>query len=220
MKLFKRVAGPPRHRSKKRRPIDLGFDRFEERFLMAVFTVISNADPGTGVGPNGSLRYVITQLDASSDPTNTIDFDIGTGLQTITLSSDLPAITKPVTIDGYTEDGASPNTPAIGTNAVIMVQITNYFNFGLDFEPGSEGSIVRGLSIIAGTGSDIAILLEAADVTVAGDFIGMQADGMTAGPNRIGVLAGPARRGRCDWNPRPGGPESHLGKHASRRRDL
>ena len=196
MKLLKHVAKLTRHRSRKRRPLQLGFDRFEERVLLAVFSVISNADPGTGVGPNGSLRYVINQLNNSPDATNAILFDIGTGLQTITLASDLPAITKEVTINGYSEDGASPNTASIGTNAVIMVQIQipngGVSNAALVFAPGSEGSVVRGLSIFGadnGTfGGDAGIDLDANDVTVAGDFIGVQADGMTAGPNREGII--------------------------------
>src|SRR5271163_531969 len=150
MKLFSRVARRARHRSRKRRPIHLGFDLFEKRVLLAVFAVISNADPGTGIGPNGSLRYVINQLNLSTDPTNTIEFDIGTGLQTITLGSDLPAIVKPVNIDGYSEDGASPNTSSVGTNAVIMVQIQipngGVSDAALVFDPGSEGSTVSGLS--------------------------------------------------------------------------
>jgi parallel beta-helix repeat protein len=196
MKLWKRVARPPRHRSGKRRQIQLGFDLFEERVLLAVFTVTSNADPGTGVGNNGSLRYVINQLNLSPDPTNAINFDIGSGLQIITLGTDLPAITKQVTVDGYTEAGASPNELAIGTNAVIMVQIQMHnggvADAGLVFDPGSEGSIVRGLSFSGadnGTfGGDAGIDLNANDVTVEGCFIGVQADGTTAGPNREGVI--------------------------------
>jgi parallel beta-helix repeat protein len=196
MKLWKRVARPPRHRSGKRRQIELGFDRFEERVLLAVFTVTSTADPGTGVGPNGSLRYVINQLNLSPDPTNAINFDIGSGLQIITLGTDLPAITKQVTVDGYTEAGASPNELAIGTNAVIMVQIQMHnggvADAGLVFNPGSEGSIVRGLSFSGadnGTfGGDAGIDLNTSDVTVEGCFIGVQADGTTAGPNREGII--------------------------------
>jgi len=191
MKVFNRAARRARHRSGKRRPIHLDFELCEDRVLLTNYLVNSAANTNTGVGNNGTLRYVLNQLPVSGTATNTINFGIGSGLQTIDLgSADLPAITQQVTIDGYTEPGASPNTSAVGTNAVIMIQLSQYFNFGLDFEPGSDGSIVRGLSIIGGVGSDIGISLQATNVTVAGDFIGIQADGTSAGPNRIGVLGG------------------------------
>ena len=126
----------------------------------------------------------------------TINFDIGTGLQTITLNANLPAITNPVTIDGYTEPGASPNTAAVGTNAVIMVQIFvpngGVSDAALVFDAGSQGSLVRGLSIVGADnvlkGGDAGIDLGANDVTVQGNFIGVQANGETAGPNREGII--------------------------------
>src|SRR5712691_8400547 len=48
----------------------------------------------------------------------------GTGLQTIAPASNLPNITKPVVIDGYTQPGSSPNTLAVGDNAVIKIDLS------------------------------------------------------------------------------------------------
>ena len=49
-----------------------------------------------------------------------INFNIpGGGIQTISPTSALPAITEPITINGYTQPGASANTLAVGTNAVL-----------------------------------------------------------------------------------------------------
>ena len=76
MKLFNRVSHRIRSQSRKRPPVRLSFDLFEERLLLTTFTVNSNADTNTGTGNTGTLRYVINQLDASTDLTNTIDFDI------------------------------------------------------------------------------------------------------------------------------------------------
>ncbi len=143
----------------------------------------------------GSLRFAILAVNADVGHSPTISFDIGTGLQTITLNADLPAITNPVTIDGYTEPGASPNTAAVGTNAVIMVQIFvpngGVSDAALVFDAGSQGSLIRGLSIFGadnGTkGGDGGIDLDVSDVTVLGNFIGVQANGETAGPNREGI---------------------------------
>src|SRR5208282_5327159 len=131
MKLFNRVSRCIRTQSRKRPPVRLSFDLFEERLLLAPFTVNSIADTNTA----GTLRYVINQLDASTDPTNTIDFHIGpVGTHaTITLTEDLPAIDRQVTINGYSQGGP--------TNAVILIQLNLTFNLnfhnGLVFNPGS-----------------------------------------------------------------------------------
>ncbi len=176
------------------------------------FIVTNTTDSATN--PQiGSLRFAILSANADVGNSPTISFHIGTGLQTITLNADLPAITNPVTIDGYTEPGASPNTAAVGTNAVIMVQIFvpngGVSDAALVFDAGSHGSVVQGLSIIGadnGTdGGDAGIDLDVSDVTVVGNFIGVQANGKTAGPNREGiivenstgdVIGGPARADR------------------------
>src|SRR5271165_2657319 len=85
----------------RRRRYSPSINLLEERFLLASFTVNSSADTPGGTGNSGTLRYVISQLDLSSDPGNTISFSIGSGAQTITLEgSPLSAITRPVLIDG------------------------------------------------------------------------------------------------------------------------
>ena len=85
----------------------------------AVFTVTNTNDSGLG-----SLAQAIT--DANNNVgTNTITFDIpGGGVHTITVTGDgLPSVYDDVTIDGYTQPGASPNTLFVGDNAVILIQI-------------------------------------------------------------------------------------------------
>ena len=125
MKLFNRVSHRIRSQSRKRPPVRLSFDLFEERLLLAAFTVNSNADTNTGTGNTGTLRYVINQLDASEDLTNTIDFDIlGPGVQTISPASPLPSITVPVVINGYTQPGAKQNSLANGDNAVLLIELS------------------------------------------------------------------------------------------------
>ena len=65
------------------------------------YTVTTSADSGSG-----SLRAAITSVDGDSSA-DTVNFD--SGLSTITLASDLPAITQSVTINGNGNviDGAS-----------------------------------------------------------------------------------------------------------------
>jgi hypothetical protein len=56
---------------------------------------------------------------------DTIEFDIGgtSSVKTISPTSQLPTITDAVTIDGYTQQGASPNTLTRGNAAVFKVEL-------------------------------------------------------------------------------------------------
>src|SRR5215831_13761606 len=96
-----------------------------------VFTVTNTNDNGTG-----SLRQAIS--DANSMGGGTIQFNIpGAGVHTISPLTVLPTITQTVTIDGYTQPGASPNTnpPTMGLNAVLKIQFS-----GAMAPPGSNFS--------------------------------------------------------------------------------
>ncbi len=68
-------------------------------------------------GPDGkiSLREALTALN-NTPGGGTIDFAIGAGPQTITLTSDLPAISQPIVIDGTSQPGYA-GTPLITINA-------------------------------------------------------------------------------------------------------
>jgi len=112
----------------------------------AVLTVTNTNDAGPG-----SLYDAI--LEANATPgADEVRFNIpGTGVRKIEVNRiGLPEITDPVTIDGYTQPGASPNTLAIGNNAVILIQLDgkNDFLGPVNCIVISAGnSIVRGLSI-------------------------------------------------------------------------
>src|SRR3989442_2742136 len=87
----------------------------------ATLTVTNTADSGPG-----SLRQAI--LDANADASTndvSIEFNIpGSGVQTIAPLSSLPYITHSVSIDGYTQPGASPNTLANADNAVLLIELS------------------------------------------------------------------------------------------------
>jgi parallel beta-helix repeat protein len=75
-------------------------------------------------GNAGSLRWAINQVNADTDSSSTIDFNIpGSGVHTISPTTDLPAINHPVTIDGFSQPGSSANNQAIGDNAVRLIAI-------------------------------------------------------------------------------------------------
>ncbi|PZP90094.1 MAG: hypothetical protein DI587_39580, partial [Variovorax paradoxus] len=125
-----------------------------------------------------SLREALIAINntvANGLPT-LLNFNIaGTGVHTITLGSALPAITKPVFIDGRSDDSFAAN----GSRPAIVLQGNGSGStwFGLDFQGGSGGSTVRGLVI---RGFNAAIYLQAGSDgnTIVGNYIGaLQADG-------------------------------------------
>src|SRR5215203_5146753 len=82
------------------------------------FTVINTNDTGAG-----SLRQAITDANNTSGA-DVINFNIaGTGVHTIAPESALPQITEAVTIDGYSQPGAKPNTKAVGSDAVLKIEL-------------------------------------------------------------------------------------------------
>jgi titin len=146
--------------------------------------------------PSGAMAGECAAGQAS--PTvDTIAFAIpGSGVHTITLASALPDILDPVTIDGYTQPGnggtaASPNTLAVGDNAVILVKINGgtvspIIRFcnpstcgGSGFS--SDGSTIRGLSIVQANGGGTMIDDRSNNNFVTGNFIGVDTDGVTLG---------------------------------------
>ncbi len=143
----------------------------------ATFTVTNVNDSGAG-----SLRQAI--LDANANPgLDTIAFNIsGSGVQTIAPSTTLDAITGPVVIDGYTQPGASPNTLAVGDNAVILIKIDGgSSNPVLGFAFGSDGSTLRGVSIVQAFNGGTMTFFQGGNNTIAGNFLGVAPDGVTLG---------------------------------------
>ena len=138
----------------------------------ANFVVTNNFDVGAG-----SLRQAITGANAAAGD-DTISFaDLGSNNK-ITPDTPLPTITSPVTIDGYTHPGASPNTLAVGDNAVLKVELS-----GEDFLGGTPSgltigisSTVRGLAINRFEGA--AIHISGGNGTIVeGNFIGTDLTG-------------------------------------------
>ncbi len=139
------------------------------------FTVTNTNDSGPG-----SLRQAILDANATAGK-DSIAFNIpGTGVRTIKPASALPQITDPLIIDGYTQPGASPNTLAVGENAVLLIELQ-----GPGTVPGAFSatalfiiagdSTVRGL-VINSFGTGIT-LQEKGGNLIEGNFIGTDASG-------------------------------------------
>ena len=155
----------------------------------ATYTVTNTNDSGAG-----SLRQAILDANANAG-SDEIHFNIsGSGVHTIVIASNLDVITQPVTIDGYTQSGATPNTKPVGQglDTVLMIEIDCTAVIGgisgscMTFAPGSDGSIIRGLvvnrspapAIIVGGGTGQAI---------EGCFIGTDPSGSVIHGNAVGI---------------------------------
>src|SRR5262249_7891832 len=146
----------------------------EDRLPLAVFTVVSAGDTGTGTDLAGDLRYCLTQANARPG-LDTIQFAIpGSGPHSINLTSALPAITDAVFLDGSTTPGASANPLATGDNAVLQIEL-NGTAAGADVSGlriTSSGCTIRGLVIMDFNQSGITISgASATGNTIAGNFI-------------------------------------------------
>jgi CSLREA domain-containing protein len=146
----------------------------------ASFTVNSTGDAGDANAGNGAcatsggactLRAAIQEANALAGP-DQIDFAIGSGLQTITVSSSLPAITGAVTIDATTQPGYA-GTP--------LIVISGSGNAGGPSITGS-GTTLRGLAIVNFAGNGLNIT-GGGDNVLEGNYIGIAANGTTAAGN-------------------------------------
>ncbi len=153
----------------------------------ATFTVTNVGDGGAG-----SLRQAI--LDANANPgADTIAFAIpGTGVHTIVLTTWLPNTTDPVTVDGYTQPGSSPNTLPLsqGTNAVLNVEINGAaITLAPCWSYQADGGRIQGLVINHCLQGAIYTI---GSLTVTGNFLGTSPAGTPANggpPQEFGVLA-------------------------------
>ncbi|MFL6216136.1 MAG: HYR domain-containing protein [Blastocatellia bacterium] len=148
----------------------------------AILTVTNTGDNG-GVDPmpgagTGTLRQAIVDANATVSA-DTIQFSIGTGLQTIVVSPTLPTITEPVTIDGTTQPGFSGSP-------LIQISAISASGAGLDLQ--ASNSVVSGLVINGFPGAGIFISDDGSNNNIIiGNFIGTNASGTAAIPNGSGV---------------------------------
>ena len=129
---------------------------------------------------DGSLRAAIGEADSQTTP-QIITFDIpAAGVQLIQAQTPLPAITRPVLIDGTSQPGYK-GTP--------LIQLDGFDTGGvpaLDIVDGASGSVIKGLDITDwNTGIEID---NVTGVQIVGNWIGIYAGGFVALGNDYGVL--------------------------------
>ena len=109
---------------------------------------------------------------------NIVHFAIGLSgtVQTIDLSSPLPALTRPAFLDGWSQGGTHYGGPPL---VVLNGAGAGGSADGLEFDAGSDGSEVRGLVIGRFGGNGIEVHA-AGGVLVAGNYLGTGADGSSS----------------------------------------
>jgi hypothetical protein len=140
----------------------------------ATLTVTNTNDSGAG-----SLRQAI--ITANPNPAHkTIEFSVsGSCPRTINLQSDLPDVTEPVIIDGYSQAGSAPNQSGSTFDGTVCVFLLggNARSIGLDLRPNAvdETITVQGLGFYGFTNAGIFVLGDGR-ATVLGNLFGTGAN--------------------------------------------
>ncbi len=146
-------------------------EAFEERLLLSTIDVTNTNDTGAG-----SLRAAMLAANTG----DMIDFNIApSGVQTITLNSPLTlnAGVSDVTIDGYSEPGASVNTSNTTDNAALTIVLNGFTKSVTDGIQLSNADVtVRGLDFEGFSHSGITIASPGGD-TITGNFFGIDPTG-------------------------------------------
>src|SRR5262249_31319724 len=193
---------PSRPRRRTRPQVEV----LEDRKVPAVITVTTPLDDLTANDGSVSLREAIQAINngtAGADTdiskqnpgvfgvNDTINFNISAAgtVQTINVGGTgngaLPELIRAMTINGYSETGASMNTLANGDNAKILIEL-NGANAGPNADgiliaPTGAGSTIEGLAINRFSLNGIELQ---GGATIQGNFVGTNPQGAAAEPNQ------------------------------------
>jgi CSLREA domain-containing protein len=152
-------------------------------------------------GEQCTLRAAIQQANATVGA-DTINFNIpGTGVKTIAVNAtghgQLPVITEQVTIDGYTQAGAHPNTKTVGDDASLKIVLdgSSFGGYGLVIE-NTSNSVIKGLVINRFGGSGIYVSGDSVGDRIEGNFVGTDPTGtldMGNGDAGVSIYDGPTK---------------------------
>ncbi len=120
-------------------------------------------------------------------PTTETNCSATTNVCTIFSGEPMPQIEEPLSIDGYSQPGASPNTLAEGNDAVLKIELRSVTGVGAGLEIQAAKSTVKGLVI---NGWEEGVRIGGSGATgnkVMGNFIGTDRFGTQDVGNDFGV---------------------------------
>ncbi len=191
--------------------------------LTETFTVINTNDSFSG-----SLREAITNANASLADNVIIDFNIpGGGPWNIALSSDLPNVTRSMTIDGTSQPGWNFSTENMVTLDLSGVTNGDGFNIlsantviqGMRILNASFGIIINGElfdnqliqdNIINQNITNAISIINADNVTIQGNHIGVSGDGTTNQATSGGGIAATSSDNIVIGGDRTNGDGNHI----------
>lgn len=161
---------------------DDGVCTLREAITAANDDTASGASPGECIAGSGSdtINFAIT---GSSDFTN----DSADGY-TITLASDLPAISEAVVINGYSQPGAVANTAPSPQplNSTLLIQISGSAADSISIN--TSNVTVSGLILTSFNAANGALVVSSgANNVISGNYIGVNPSGSAAVPNLGGL---------------------------------
>jgi hypothetical protein len=166
---------------------------FHSGVFATTYTVDNTSDSGAG-----SLRQAIIDANANPGP-DTITFNIpGAGPHKITPLTQLDNIVDQVTIDGTSQPGT-----VCGSSRLLQVELdftsawsSSNSAASIAFEAGSDGSVLKGLSIygqddgVNGSGNeDWGVRVKSDDITITCNNLGLLANGESSGDTAVGASA-------------------------------
>lgn len=164
---------------------DDGVCTLREAITAANNDTASGASPGECIAGSGSdtINFAIT---GSSDFTNN-----SADGYTITLASDLPAISEAVTINGYSQPGAVANTAPSPQplNSTLLVQVSGSAADSISIN--TSNVTVSGLILTSFNAANGALVVSSGtNNVISGNYIGVNPSGSAAAANLGGLSIG------------------------------
>lgn len=116
----------------------------EYDYQLTTYIVDDNGDGGTGSGGIGDLRYCITEINAGAGGDEII-FTLSSGDEVVTLASELPTLSKAVTINGDNISGSGVQVTVDGNGAYRVFTVNTTVSL-------ENLTITNGLSTSSGGG--------------------------------------------------------------------
>jgi hypothetical protein len=163
----------------------------------ATFTVSKTANTNDGMcDADCSLSEAIIASNTAPGA-DIIEFALsGSGPFVIGAGGGMPPLDDSVTIDGYSQSGSLPNSAAVGSNAVIQIELRDTAGIGVGLALCAPNITIRGLSV---TGFGFSALHTSingpltcatlgSNLKIEGNFLGLEPDGVTVRANMRGVV--------------------------------